>query len=113
MAHSNVRKTLELPILPKRLFAVVPVTAEADCASVRYLEALERDGASLAFSVPSAQVARFRDEIARINAETLALGIILSPKKQKERWLPMKEALKEKVEQAKAGSKVTLEKIAC
>ena len=105
MAHSNVRKTLELPILPKRLFAVIPSAAEADCVSVRHLEALERDGASLAFSVPPAQVARFRAEIDRINAETLALARIVQAKRQKRVWKDMRDALQELV----AESRVALE----
>jgi hypothetical protein len=105
MAHSNVRKTLEIPILPRRLFAAIPVAAEADCGSIRYLEALERDGASLALCVPSVQIARFRAEIDRINAETMALARIVQTKRQKRVWKDMRDALQEIV----AESRVTLE----
>jgi len=90
----------ELPVLPRRLFAAVPVTLEADLLKVRHLVALERDAALDPVSVPGNQIDAFRAEIDRENTAAFALMQTQS-RKQKAKWRSLKDALVEMVESAK------------
>lgn len=95
--YTNARKviaTRELPVLPKRLFAAIPVGAEADVSRIRHLVAIERDAYSLALQIPHSQIVRFRDEIDKLNREVLALAAIQT-RKQKAKWRDLKSALQE------------------
>lgn len=104
-ALSNLRKTVQLPVLPGCLFAAISVTTEADCASVRYVTAIKRNSASTVLQIPGKQLSVFRAQIDRLNAETNALAKIVQTGKKKKVWKDMREALEELV----AGSKVVLE----
>jgi len=90
----------ELPVLPRRLFAAVPVALEADLLKVRHLVALERDAALDPVSVPGSQIDAFRAEIDRENTAALALASARS-RKQKQKWRSLHEALVEMIEGAK------------
>jgi hypothetical protein len=90
----------ELPILPKRLFAAIPVALEADLLRIRHCVAVERDAALEAVYVPDAQIAAFRAEIDRENTASLALAQAKS-RKQKAKWRSLKDALIDLVEGAK------------
>jgi hypothetical protein len=90
----------ELPLLPKRLFAAVPVAVEADLLKIRHLVAIERDAALEPVSVPDAQIRAFRAEIDRENTATLALAQAKS-RKQKAKWRSLRDALIDLVEGAK------------
>jgi len=90
----------ELPVLPRRLFAAVPVALEADLLKVRHLVALERDAALDPVSVPGNQIDAFRAEIDRENTAALALASARS-RKQKAKWRSLHEALVEMIEGAK------------
>jgi hypothetical protein len=100
-AKSQLQKIKELPILPRRLFAAVPVAQEADLAGIRHLVAVERDGASEAISVPSAEIARFRAAIDAENTAALALAQKAS-RKQKAKWRSLHDALLDMIDSAKA-----------
>jgi hypothetical protein len=99
-AKSHLQATKELPILPRRLFAAVPVAQEADLVGIRHLVAVERDGDSRPLSVPSAEIARFRAAIDAENMAALALATKAS-RKQKQRWRSLHDALVDMIEQAK------------
>jgi hypothetical protein len=99
LAHPTVA-IKELPVLPRRLFAAVPVALEADLLKVRHLVALERDAALAPVSVPGSQIDAFRAEIDRENTAALALMQTQS-RKQKAKWRSLKDALVEMVESAK------------
>lgn len=90
----------ELPILPRRLFAAVPVALQADLDGIRHLVAIERDTASGAICVPHSQIVAFRDEIDRENTASLMLHQQRS-RKQKAKWRSLHDALVEMIEQAK------------
>jgi len=91
----------ELPVLPRRLFAAVPVALEADLLKVRHLVALERDAALDPVSVPGNQIDAFRAEIDRENTAALALMQARNSRKQKAKWRSLHEALVEMIEGAK------------
>lgn len=90
----------ELPILPRRLFAAVPVALQAEVSKIRHLVAFERDGASDAVCVSSAEIARFRAAIDAENTAALALAQKAS-RKQKARWKQLKDALLDLIDSAK------------
>lgn len=90
----------ELPLLPKRLFAAVPVAVEADLLRIRHCVAVERDAALEPVYVPDAQIAAFRAEIDRENTAAMALAQAKS-RKQKQKWKALHDALLELVESAK------------
>lgn len=102
-AMSHVRREVHMPVLPKMLFAAVPVAAEADLAGIRHLEHIERDGQSVALRVAGNEVLRFKAEIDRLNEATRALNAI-STRKTKQVWLNMRDALLEIT--ARAGQTV-------
>jgi hypothetical protein len=62
--------------------------------------AVERDSSSGAFSVPSAEIARFRAAIDAENTAALALAQKAS-RKQKARWRSLHDALLDLIEGAK------------
>lgn len=102
-AMSHVRREVHMPVLPKMLFAAVPVAAEADIARIRHLEHIERDGQSVALRVAGNEVLRFKAEIDRLNEATRALNAI-STRKTKQVWRNMRDALMEIT--ARAGQTV-------
>jgi hypothetical protein len=99
-AHSNARKVKELPVLPKRLFAAVPVALQRELTGIRHLDSIERDAASMALQIPHGQILTFKAEIDRMNADILALNAIAT-RKSKAKWKNLKDALQELVSQAK------------
>lgn len=85
--------TKEIRILPKRIFAAVPVAMEADILKIRYCVAIERDAALAPLQAPANQVAIFRREVDMLNAETMALAKMAQGRKTKAKWRSLKEAL--------------------
>lgn len=98
--HVKRRETTYHPILPRTLFAAVPVALQAELAGVRHLDSIERNALQEAISVPSSQIHAFRVEIDKMNAAALALSQTAS-RKQKAKWRDMREALAELVNGAK------------
>lgn len=91
------RQVEELPLLSGRLFAAVPVAAEADCASVRYLDGIERDIAATTRRIASHEVALFRATVAQYNSEVRALAAInRGPKgRTRQKWKQLHDALRD------------------
>lgn len=100
--------TKDIRILPKRLFAAIPVALEADLLKIRYCVAVERDSSLMPLQAPANQVARFRREVDQLNAETMALARMAQTRKTKAKWRSLKDALEglmkaETVEQEQAA----------
>jgi hypothetical protein len=98
--HSKKRVPIEHPVLPRTLFAAVPVAREADLMRIRHLSGVEHDVALVPLVVPDSQIAVFRAEIERLNAATLAQAA-MSVKKEKAKWRALKDALADVIRQAK------------
>ena len=100
IARGRARLTKDRPVLPKRLFAAVPVAVQGDLMRIRYLTAIERDGASLALQIPHSQIVAFRETIDRMNRDTLVLIEMGRPKQRKAQWREMKDALEAMIKQS-------------
>lgn len=92
----------ELPILPKRIFAAVPMWAvyQAELDGIRYFDGFEQDAEQRPVQVPDNQITAFRAEIDRENTASLALAQKAS-RRQKAKWRSLKDALLELVDSAK------------
>jgi hypothetical protein len=99
-AKAHLSAIKEIPILPRRLFAAVPVALEADLMRIRHLVAVEHDADSRPLSVPSGQVQAFRETIDRENTAAMALAQKAS-RKQKAKWRSLKDALVDMIEGAR------------
>jgi hypothetical protein len=101
-SKAQFRSTKEIPILPRRIFAAVPVWAvlQGELSHIRHLVAVERDGDSRPLSVPSAEINRFRSAIDAENMAALALAQKAS-RKQKAKWRSLHDALVDMIEAAK------------
>ena len=104
-AHMQTIK--ELPILPRRLFAAVPVALQAELEGIRHLVAIERNADQEAICVPHSQLHAFRVTIDNENTAALALSQRAS-RKQKAKWKSLHDALCEMIE----GAKQTMEQAA-
>lgn len=93
-----------LPILPRRLFAAVPMWAihQDELHGIRHYETFERDGDQLPVIIPDHQITGFRSEIDRENTAALALAQAKS-RSQKAKWRSLHDALLEIIEQARQG----------
>lgn len=99
-AKAHLKAYREICLLPRRVFAAVPVALEADLLKIRHAVAVERNAALEAISVPANQIQQFRAEIDRENTAALALATRPS-RRQKAKWRSLHEALVEMIEQAK------------
>ena len=99
-AKAHLSKLRELPILPRRLFAEVPVWLQTELEGIRHLDGIERDAASMPLQIPPSQIAAFRAEIDRENTAALALAQKAS-RRQKAKWRDMKDALLDLISTAK------------
>lgn len=99
-AKAHLSKLRELPILPRRLFADVPVWLQTELDGIRHLDGIERDAASMPLQIPPSQIAAFRAEIDRENTAALALAQKAS-RRQKAKWRDMKTALLDLISTAK------------
>jgi hypothetical protein len=101
-AKAHLSAIRELPILPRRIFAAVPVWAvlQGELSHIRHLVAVEHDADSRPLSVPSGQVQAFRETIDRENTAAMALAQKAS-RKQKAKWRSLKDALLDMIEGAK------------
>ena len=91
----------ELCILPRRLFAAVPVALHAELEGIRHLVAIERNADQEAISVPANQIHAFRVAIDNENTAAMALGAAVG-KRQKKKWKALHDALVELIDGAKA-----------
>lgn len=99
-AKAHLKAYREICLLPRRVFAAVPVMQEADLLKIRHAVALERNAALEAISVPANAIQQFRAEIDRENTAALALATRPS-RKQKAKWKSLHDALVEMIDAAK------------
>lgn len=101
LAHPAVA-IKELPVLPRRLFAAVPLWVEyqAELDGIRHFAGFERDIDQRVVQIPDSQIAAFRAEIDRENCAALAL-ISAKSRKQKAKWKSLHDALVEMIDSAK------------
>lgn len=90
----------DIPLLPRRLFAAVPVALYGDLLRIHHLRDVERNAAGEPLEVPQTQVDIFRAEIERLNTATLALSQSAS-RKQKAVWRSLKDALQDMIADAR------------
>lgn len=106
-AKAHMQTIKELPILPRVLFAAVPVALQAELEGIRHFVAIERNADQEAISVPHSQIHAFRVTIDNENTAALALSQRAS-RKQKAKWKSLHDALCEMIE----GAKQTMEQAA-
>lgn len=101
-SKAQLRSIKEVSILPRRIFAAVPVWAvlQGELAHIRHLVAVEHGADSRPLSVPSEQIARFRAAIDAENTAAMALAQKVSGR-QKAKWRSLKEALEGMISDAK------------
>jgi hypothetical protein len=100
-AKAQLRAYREIAILPRRVFASLPVASVDDLNGIRHLVGIEFDGDMRPVVIPDSQIAAFRAVIDAENTAALALSQKAS-RKQKAKWRDLKEALLEMIDGAKA-----------
>lgn len=70
--RARVWRTREHPVIPKCLFAAIPVANHGDLQSIRYFDAIARDSAQAPLKIPAIEVRRFRDYLADWNDREIA-----------------------------------------
>ena len=98
-AKAQLAKIREIPILPRRVFAAMPLEAATEAVhgkvgKIRHLIGVDPG------CVPNGQLAAFRAEIDRENTAALALASRPS-RKQKAKWKSLHDALCEMIQTAK------------
>jgi hypothetical protein len=101
-AKSHLQKTKELPILPRRVFAAVPMWAvhQAELDGLRHMVAFEQNADQSLVQINPAEIARFRAAIDAENTAALALAQKAS-RKQKAKWRSLHDALLDMIDAAK------------
>jgi hypothetical protein len=100
-AKAQLRAYREIAILPRRVFACLPVASVDDLNGIRHLVGIEFDGDMRPVVIPDSQIAAFKAVIDAENRAALALSQSAS-RKQKAKWRDLKEALLEMVDGARA-----------
>jgi hypothetical protein len=92
----------ELPVLPRRLFAAVPMWAvyQHELDGIRHCQGFEQNADQMVVQIPDGQITAFRAEIDRENTAALALMQTQS-RKQKAKWKSLHDALVEMIDSAK------------
>lgn len=98
---AQLRAYREIAILPRRVFASLPVASVDVLQGIRHLVGIEFDGDMRPVVIPDGQITAFKAVIDAENTAAMALSQTQS-RKQKSRWRDLKEALLEMVDQAKA-----------
>jgi hypothetical protein len=101
LAHPAVA-IKELPVLPRRLFAAVPMWAvyQHELDGIRHCQGFEQNADQMVVQIPDSQIAAFRSEIDRENTAALAL-MTARNRKAKAKWKSLHDALVEMVESAR------------
>jgi hypothetical protein len=101
-AKSHLQKTKELAILPRRVFAAVPMWAvhQAELDGLRHMMGFEQNADQTLVQINDAEISRFRGAIDAENMAALALATKAS-RKQKQRWRSLHDALLDMIEAAK------------
>jgi len=103
-SKAQLRAYREISILPRRIFASVPVWAllQGELSHIRHLVAIEHGADSRPLSVPHEQIAAFRAEIDAANAAEIALRS-RAGRKSKAKWKKLHDGFREMLEQAKSS----------
>lgn len=103
-AKASLAKIKDLPILPRRLFALIvdchDREVQSEIATLRHCDGFERDAEQRLVMIPDAQIVRFRAAIDAENTAAMALHQKAS-RRQKARWKSLHDALVELIEGAK------------
>lgn len=99
-AKAHLANERKISILPRRVFAAVPLGLQANIAKIRHFVSIERDAALMPLQIPERQIQSFLAAVNAENAAALALATKAS-RKQKARWRDLKEALLELIDGAK------------
>lgn len=91
--HRLTKKRIitESVVLPRRLFAAVPVPVETDLAGIQYLDEVRRDACGTAWRVPDWEVRLFAARLAEYNADVTALTNIGRSPRKRRRWAPLED----------------------
>lgn len=100
-SKAHLRAYREVAILPRRVFACLPVASVDDLQGIRHLVGVEFDGDMVPVQIPDSQLHAFRDVINSENTAALALSQTAS-RKQKAKWRSLHDALVEMIDGAKA-----------
>jgi hypothetical protein len=100
-AKAQLRAYREIAILPRRVFACLPVASVDDLNGIRHLVGVEFDGDMRPVVIPDGQIAAFRAVIDAENRAALALSQSAS-RKQKAKWRSLHDALVEMIDGARA-----------
>ena len=100
-AKAQLRAYREIAILPRRVFACLPVASVDDLQGIRHLVGVEFDGDMRPVVIPDGQITAFRAVIDAENRAALALSQSAS-RKQKAKWRSLHDALVEMIDGARA-----------
>lgn len=100
-AKAQLRSYREIAILPRRVFACLPVASVDDLQGIRHLVGVEFDGDMRPVVIPDGQIAAFKAVIDAENRAALALSQSAS-RKQKAKWRSLHDALVEMIDGARA-----------
>ena len=100
-AKAQLRAYREIAILPRRVFACLPVASVDDLNGIRHLVGVEFDGDMRPVVIPDGQIAAFKAVIDAENRAALALSQSAS-RKQKAKWKSLHDALCELIDGARA-----------
>jgi hypothetical protein len=98
---AQLRAYREIAILPRRVFACLPVASVDDLNGIRHLVGIEFDGDMRPVVIPDGQIAAFRAVIDAENRAALALSQSAS-RKQKAKWRSLHDALVELIDLARS-----------
>lgn len=90
---SNHRTLIEVPLLPKTLFAGLPEALHSDLQAVRYYDRLERDEALEALKIEDWEMTAFRAEVEYHNERERERQKREAAPPKKQEWMAAPEAL--------------------
>ena len=89
------RTLIEVPLLPKTLFAAIPEALQRDLGTVRYYTSLERDEALEALKIEDWEMAAFRTEVEASNEQERDRQKRQATRPRKRQWMAAPAALQE------------------
>ena len=104
-SKAHLTSIKEIPILPRRVFALAPAWDIPEMAFIRHYAGIERTIEGRFVYISDEQVIAFRAAIEQENTATLALASRPN-QKQKAKWRSLKEGLLEAIEAAKTQMEI-------
>lgn len=89
------RTLIEVPLLPKTMFAALPEALHSDLQAVRYYTSLERDEALEALKIEDWEMAAFRTEVEASNEQERDRQKRQASRPKKRQWIAAPTALAE------------------